>query len=66
MATTVSNYSLIESDNHAELVEAVAAACNTEGWSPQGGVCIWYEPGDARNTPIVHFAQALVKYAQRE
>lgn len=66
MATTVNDYSIVESDDYAEFVEAVAAACSTEGWSPQGGLCIWYEPGDAHNTPIVHYAQALVKYAQGE
>lgn len=65
----VSDYSLIESDNHAELVEAVADA-GKEGWFPQGGICIWYETAHVLRTvlqpPIVHYAQALVKYAQRD
>lgn len=72
-AVGVCDYSLIESDDHAELVEAVATACSTEGWFPQGGVCIWYEPGKKAEythqddiLPMVHYAQALVKYAQRE
>lgn len=66
MATTVSDYSLIESDSHAELVEAIAAACSNDGWFPQGGICIWVESADRFGGVIVHYAQALVKYAQRE
>ena len=61
-------YSIIESDRHAELVEAVGGALE-EGWQPQGGLVIWYEPsfcddtGHGQGVPsIVHYAQALVKY----
>lgn len=66
MDTTVNrnvvDYSLIESDSHAELVEAIANACSTAGWFPQGGICIWVEPSDKFGSAIVHYAQALVKY----
>jgi hypothetical protein len=65
MLVRVTDYSLIESDNHAELVEAVCAALN-DGWVPAGGVCVWFEPGCTETNlggAIVHYAQALVKYA---
>jgi hypothetical protein len=70
----VIDYSLIESDSHAELVEAVAEACRTDGWFPSGGVCIWVVPPRLTSTDAgpgysptyseltTHYAQALVKY----
>lgn len=61
----VYDYSIIESDNHAELVEAVCEALN-EHWQPCGGVCVWFEPGVVTETnlggTVVHYAQAMVKY----
>lgn len=66
MLARVTDYSIIESDDHAELVEAVCAALK-EGWVPAGGVCVWFEPGRtselALDGSVVHYAQALVKYA---
>jgi len=74
----VIDYGIIESDNHAELVEAVGNQLRA-GWQPQGGLVIWREPGGGMGSaapgggggggtaypapPIVHYAQALVKYA---
>jgi hypothetical protein len=76
---SVIDYSIIESDNHAELVEAVADAL-LDGWQPQGGLVIWREAGSSMGSaapgaaggggnyypapPITHYAQALVKYSQ--
>lgn len=63
----ITEYSIIESDAHAELVEAVNEAL-LEGWQPHGGLVIWREPGWEGGVvshpapPIVHYAQALVKY----
>lgn len=61
----ITGYSIIESDDHAELVEAVTEALG-DGWVPCGGVCVWFEPGQATETnlngAIVHYAQALVRY----
>ncbi|OLC01249.1 MAG: hypothetical protein AUI15_05900 [Actinobacteria bacterium 13_2_20CM_2_66_6] len=65
----VTEYSIIESDAHAELVEAVNEALR-EGRQPHGGLVIWREPLGVKLTgnvatpaaAIVHYAQALVKY----
>jgi hypothetical protein len=66
MLVKVTDYSLIESDKHDELVEAVCAALN-DGWVPLGAVCVWYQPGRPSELMhydgSVHYAQALVKYA---
>jgi hypothetical protein len=46
-----------------ELVEAVSQALK-DGWTCQGGVLIWWEPGSDGphgQPPIVHYAQALVR-----
>lgn len=66
----VIDYSIIESDNHAELVEAVLQTCRENHWVPCGGVCVWFEPGRRPDelgysgaSGIVHYVQALVKYA---
>lgn len=71
MSMKIIDYSLIESDQHDELVEAVCAAM-TEGWQPLGGVCVWFEPVRVTATNeqnfvetaggIVRYVQALVKY----
>jgi hypothetical protein len=65
------DYSLIESDRHDELVEAVCRAI-TDGWTPCGGVCVWFEPPPTVTTEtnyamnarrsIVHYVQAMVRY----
>lgn len=61
MAERVTDYSVIESDSYRDLVEAVCKALG-DHWQPQGGLVIWYEPGNDRLDEIVHYAQALVKH----
>lgn len=63
----VDDYSVIESDNMGELVEAICEAMRV-GWQCQGGICIWYEAGRMLmgdpirvEDSIVHYAQALVR-----
>lgn len=67
------DYSLIESDNNQELVEAIKLAGHDD-WQPLGGVCVWFEPvrvTAASNEGAylelgggtVHYVQAMVKYA---
>lgn len=58
----VIDYSIIESDSHAELVEAVVEACTRHDWQPQGGICVWEEQFADKGANIIHYAQALVKY----
>lgn len=67
----ITDYSIIESDKHDELVEAVCKSLK-DGWVPCGGVCVWFQPA-TRDTSdelrfatgadsVIHYTQALVKY----
>lgn len=52
----MAEYSLIESDRHDELVEAVCRA-EAEGWTCQGGICMAWDPHMPNKHPERGFLQ---------
>lgn len=67
MQVKVIDYSLIQSDDQTELVEAAAKACREDNWYPCGGICVWFQPVTTEEHAFgahakTHYAQALVKY----